>query len=267
MLPNQPDESAAPLGNEPNTNPTKPNKFTDKQLRWAEEYAIDFNAARAARDAGYSVESARDMGHQNKQNPALMALVDERHRALTMSADEATRHLSDMAATRLNDFMVTRPVQGYEMQELYVTTLISMARTRIEHLLGFIKRNGLVKQERAAYDGEITHLRKQILDYEIEVERFGDDISRLVPGRPVVHYVTELDLVALANAKDVGRIKKFKHTKEGVEVETYAADAAARDILKLNGRYEKHNQQKKADVTITIGGRTISSRPTVTDEN
>ncbi|MDF7810935.1 terminase small subunit [Hymenobacter sp. YC55] len=258
-----PNQSERSVGDAPDANPKKPEKLTEKQLRWVEEYPKHFNASRAARDAGYSAESAADMGYQNKQNPALMALVDERHKALTMSADEATRHLSDMAATRLNDFLVVREVQGYEMREEYVTVLRTHAQNKLKRLQEAAKK---LPKKNNPFDASIAELHIEIVGYDIEIERFGDDVARLVPGRPIVAQVTEFDLVALAKAKDVGRIKKFKHTKEGVEVETYAADNAARDILKLNGRYEKHNQQKKAEVTITIGGRTISSQPAVSDE-
>jgi hypothetical protein len=253
----------------PNTNPTKPDKITDKQLRWVEEYPKHFNASRAARDAGYSAESAADMGYQNKQNPVLMALVDERHKALTMSADEATRHLSDMAATRLNDFMVVREVQAYQLEEHYVTVLAEKQKEEIEYIEEFA---GKYDMQLATLEGltamgkRLQQAKEQLLEYELLIMRYGNDVTKLVPGKPITQEVADLDLPALARAKDTGRIKSFSHTKEGIKVETYAADAAARDILKLNGRYEKHNQQKKAEVTITIGGRTIASHPPVSDE-
>lgn len=239
-------------------------KFTDKQLRWAEEYPKHFNATRAARDAGYSPESARDMGYQNKQNPALMALVDERHRALTMSADEATRHLSDMAATRLNDFLVIQPVQGYEMTEQYVTVLLTHARNRLKKLEQVITK--APKNRKNLFSDDWAALQREILGYEADIEQHGDGVSRLVPWRPVVKEIADLDLPALARAHGEGRIKSFSHTKEGTKVETYAADAAAREVLKLQGRYEKHNRQKHAEVTLTIGGRSARPAPG-TDES
>ena len=62
-------------------------------------------------------------------------------------------------------------------------------------------------------------------------------MTLLVPGRPIVVEQADLDLVALARAKDEGRIKSFKHTKDGVSVEMYDALAANRDILKMDGRF------------------------------
>ena len=249
----------------PTLDSAPPDKFSPKQLRWAEEYPKHFNAARAARDTGYSVESAADIGYQNKQNAALMELVDERHRALTMSGDEATRHLSDIAATRLNDFMVIRQVQGYELEEQCVSVLIEKQQEEIAFIQQFMKEESLSEAD----ENGITPLgvrlraaREKLLDYRLDIQRHGNDVVRLVEGRPVTHEVAELDLVALAKAKDTGRIKKFKHTKEGLEVETYAADGAARDILKLNGRYEKHNHQKCADMVITLGGKPFPGQPT-----
>lgn len=241
----------------PDTDPIKPEKFTDKQLRWVEEYPKHFNAARAAREAGYSPESAADMGYQNKQNPGLMALVDERHRALTMSADEATRHLSDMASTRLNDFIVVRQVQGYEQVEMYVTVLAEKQREEVAFIEEFAAREGIALFSAVGptkFGERLLAAKEQLLEYELDSRRHGPDAVRLVAGKPIATEVAELDLVALARAHDQGRLKSFSQTKDGVKVETYAADAAARDILKLNGRYEKHNKQK-AEVNITIGGQ------------
>ncbi|OUJ69189.1 terminase small subunit [Hymenobacter crusticola] len=249
----------------PTPNPTKSDKFSEKQLRWAEEYPKDFNATAAARRAGYAPESAGDSGWLNKQIPALMALVDERHRSLTMSADEATRHLSDMAATRLNDFLVVRPVQGYEQVEMYVSVLADKQREEITFMEAFAQREGI------ALSGEfgltpmgkrLQAAKEQLLEYELTLMRHGPDAVLLVASKPIIHEVAELDLVAIARAKNEGRIKSFKQGKEGVSVEMYGADGAARDILKLNGRYEKHNEQKRADVVITLGGKPFPGQTT-----
>jgi len=244
----QPEDAPTRAGTTgPDLNPTKPDKFTEKQLRWVEEYPKHFNASRAARDAGYSVESARDMGYQNKQNPALMALVDERHRALTMSADEATRHLSDVASTRLNDYMVVRQVQGHEQIEMRVNVLAERQQQEIAFIEEFASKQGIALFSvlgPTKLGERLLAAKEQLLEYELDLMRHGPDATRLVAGKPMAMEVAELDLVALARAKATGRIKSFSQTKDGVKVETYAADTAARDILKLNGRYEKHNKQK-----------------------
>jgi phage terminase small subunit len=56
--------------------------LTDKQLRWIDEYLIDFNGAAAAVRAGYSEKSARSIAHENATKPDIQAVLRERQTAL-----------------------------------------------------------------------------------------------------------------------------------------------------------------------------------------
>ena len=217
--------------------PTETYVFTALQLRFIEEYPKDCRKGPAARRAGAKASNARQQGYEWYLNPHIRAAIDARMAALSMSADEAIKHISNIATTRLNDFMVVRPVQTHEMLEEYVTVLMSRKKQKIKDIEAFIGRNKLDKDARMPFDGLISKLRMELLEDEQEVERWGDDVSRLVKGRPVVGYVADIDLVKAARAKAQGRIKKLKHTKDGVEIEMYDAHKALQDVLKVNGRY------------------------------
>ena len=217
--------------------PTEPYKFTPLQLRFIEEYPKDCRKGPAARRAGCKAGNARKQGYEWYLNPAIRAAIDVRMTQLSMSADEAIKHISNIATTRLNDFMVVRPIQTHEMLEEYVTVLMSRKKQRIKDVQAFIGRNKIEGDMRKPFDNLIGTLRMELLEDEQEVERWGDDVTRLVRGRPVVGHVADLDLVKAAQAKAQGRIKKFKHTKDGVEIEMYDAHKALQDVLKVNGRY------------------------------
>jgi len=217
--------------------PTEPHVFTPLQLRFIEEYPKDCRKGPAARRAGASKANARRQGYEWYLNPHIRAAIDARMAQLSMSADEAVKHVSNIASTRLNDFMVVRPVQTHEMLEEYVTVLMTRKKQKIKDIEAFIGRNKLEKEARKPFDELITGLRMELLEDEQEVERWGDDVTRLVRGKPVVGYVADVDLVKLAKAKAQGRIKKLKHTKDGVEVEMYDAHKALQDVLKVHGRY------------------------------
>lgn len=49
-----------------------------KQLRWIDEYLIDFNGAAAAVRAGYSPKSARSIAHENLTKPDILAVLQVR---------------------------------------------------------------------------------------------------------------------------------------------------------------------------------------------
>ena len=53
-------------------------KLTAKQTRFISEYCIDCNAARAAVAAGYSEDTAKEMGYENLTKPHIAKLVREK---------------------------------------------------------------------------------------------------------------------------------------------------------------------------------------------
>lgn len=55
--------------------------LTSKQLRWIEEYLVDFNGAAAAIRAGYSEKSARSIAHENTTKPDIQAVLQARQAA------------------------------------------------------------------------------------------------------------------------------------------------------------------------------------------
>lgn len=69
------------------------------------EYLQCWNAAEAARRAGYSEKTARQIGAENLTKPDIRAAIDERMRLLAMSADEALFRLSQHARGSMEDFV------------------------------------------------------------------------------------------------------------------------------------------------------------------
>ena len=51
--------------------------LTPKQERFAREYVVDFNASAAARRAGYSQRTARQLGSRNLQHPGVQQLISK----------------------------------------------------------------------------------------------------------------------------------------------------------------------------------------------
>ncbi|AGO16010.1 terminase small subunit [Glaesserella parasuis] len=52
-------------------------KLTDKQQRFVEEYLIDLNATQAAIRAGYSEDTAKEMGYENLTKPHIQKAIQE----------------------------------------------------------------------------------------------------------------------------------------------------------------------------------------------
>lgn len=217
---------------------SQPQELTDLQQRFVEEYPVDCNATQAAIRAGYSRDTARQMGSENLSKPYIREAVDVRLKSLALLADEAVKLNRDIAVTRLNDFMVVRQVQGYEQRLMTLQELVTQKEGEIDFVREFLNREGLYSEEaQKPFAEKLVKLRQELLDYLLLMEAHGPGAGMLIADRPVIMEVADLDLVALAKAKDTGRLKSYKVTKEGVQVEMLDAQAAIRDSLKMAGKF------------------------------
>lgn len=75
--------------------------MTKKQKRFVEEYLIDLNATQAAIRAGYSPDSAKEIGSENLTKPNIANAIDqaiaERSRRTGVNADRVVRELAKIA--------------------------------------------------------------------------------------------------------------------------------------------------------------------------
>lgn len=82
-------------------------KLTEKQKRFVEEYLIDLNATQAAIRAGYSTDSAKEIGHENLTKPHIRACIDkeiaERSKRTGVNQDRVIRELARLAFINATD--------------------------------------------------------------------------------------------------------------------------------------------------------------------
>ena len=88
-------------------------KFTPKQKRFVEEYLIDLNATQAAIRAGYSPETAKDIGCQNlaKLNisAAIAKAMAERSKRTGVNQDRIVLELAKIAFVNPADVDISNP--------------------------------------------------------------------------------------------------------------------------------------------------------------
>lgn len=80
-------------------------ELTDKQRLFIEEYLVDLNGAAAARRAGYSPDTAKEMAYENLTKPHIRGEIDRRLNARILRANEVLALLSDQANASLEDFL------------------------------------------------------------------------------------------------------------------------------------------------------------------
>ena len=82
-------------------------KMTAKQQRFCDEYLIDLNATQAAIRAGYSVDSAKEIGCENLSKPniqsAIAKAMAERSKRTGVNQDRVVLELAKMAFVNIDD--------------------------------------------------------------------------------------------------------------------------------------------------------------------
>lgn len=82
-------------------------KLTEKQKRFVEEYLIDLNATQAAIRAGYSPDSAKEIGSENLTKPNIRTYIDSeianRSKRTGVNQDRVIRELARIAFVNAND--------------------------------------------------------------------------------------------------------------------------------------------------------------------
>lgn len=84
-------------------------KLTKKQQLFIDEYLIDLNATQAAIRAGYSVDSARDIGCENLTKPniqeAIARAMAERSKRTGVNQDRVVLELAKIAFVKMTDIV------------------------------------------------------------------------------------------------------------------------------------------------------------------
>lgn len=219
-------------------------KLTVKQSRFCEEYLVSFNATQAAIKAGYSKASAAEIGSENLRKPNIRQKIDIKLKEYALSADETLKSISDIAKSSLNDYFSIREEYRSPTIMVPLKEVIKKIEEDIEDGQKFADRAELVGDELQEHLVDIARKKKQILKHQIELER-NPKAAMLVPGKPELVEIAELDMPRLVQDKASGRIKAIKPTEYGLNVELYAADAALRDMARYHGLFEKDNEQLK----------------------
>ena len=79
--------------------------FTRKQRIFIDEYVTCWNGAEAARRAGYSVRSAREIAVELLAKPSIHEEIEDRMALIHMGANEVLREFADIARSDMGDFI------------------------------------------------------------------------------------------------------------------------------------------------------------------
>lgn len=238
-----------------------------RRALFVREYLKDFNAARAARAAGYSAHSGHRIGYQLARDPEIAAAIEQatkqRAARLTAESDDVLRMLLETATADPNDLVQIRRVNcrccwgaGFLPQR----TSREMARDRAQHA------RDMARQQKEA------DLADKPFTPEAFDEQGGDGFERsrepneecpecAGDGEPEV-YVTDSRLLTGPARRLFAGVKT---TKDGIEIKMRDQDKAlellGRHLGLFNDRLELSGQVDLANAVLAGRKRVAGSEP------
>lgn len=211
-------------------------RLTPKELRFCQLYAQCLNGAKSAREAGYSEDYAREIASQNLTKLHIKRVIAYYLQDSIMSIEEATKRLSDVASTRLNDYLKVRKVLQTPTVRKPLRQIINEIKVEIDLEEEYFQLAESDEGDDKKHAHQQKKRRNEILRYELELKR-NPNAFRDVFGEPEWVERVDVDLVALAQEYSKGNIKTLSFTEYGPKVEMYAADSAIKTLLEVQGKF------------------------------
>lgn len=236
----------------------------DNERVFAENYVINLRKDLSAIAAGFSEHTAKVIGHQVYNRPHVKAYIEKLLNENTIGAKETLKLMSDVTQSNMSDYMTEVEYLDIPKVRKGLQGVIDKLQYEIEIERDFLQlAENLSKEEREHSQAIIRSHELEIIRYSIELEK-NPSSYRIVDGDPVLKKEMRLDLYAIAKDKERGRIKSYKMTKDGVQVELQSPSVAV-ELAKVHGLYEKDNAQNKPVTNIDFRPIIHTNSPPLSD--
>ncbi|MFB9991241.1 terminase small subunit [Deinococcus oregonensis] len=232
-------EAATPDLAAPDTTPeaeyqTALDALEPRQRLFVEAYLREPNATKAAKTAGYSKTTARQMGSENLSKPAIKRAIESGFRLSVMGPQEVLGLITDVARGTTEDLFTFEVVEHRPRVQRYVRDLLAELQAQIAFETEFASRASLSKKELTAHKAAQRVLELQALRMELELTR-TPNVKRWVYGDSVQRREAHLDLDKMRAAGKLHLVKEVKWTRFGPAVKVYDGMEARVHIGKAHG--------------------------------
>jgi len=125
--------------------PVKQPKVTDKQLKFVEEYVIDFNATQAAIRAGYSEATAASAGYKLMNMPHIIILINEQKKELSVKLNITRESILNDLENIKNANSLENPNSALKAIEMQIKMLGLNEPEKIETKITGLNINDMIK--------------------------------------------------------------------------------------------------------------------------
>lgn len=140
--------------------------FTKKQRVFVEEYLQCWNAAEAARRAGYSERTAYSIGPRLLKKVEVSEAIQKRIAEKAMSADEVLLRLGDMARGDIGEFMDISSM-GFNV------SLETAKELGLTHLIKKVKQRTTITQKKDGDEEENHWIELELHDAQMALVHLG----------------------------------------------------------------------------------------------
>lgn len=209
-------------------------RLSFRQKVWADAFIKTLSKKKASMIAGCTEPNANVYGSFMYGKVEVREYIEHVVASTIGTIDDNIKFIQGIRDTNLNQYL--KKVKRSKSDQIKVGLQVMIDNLKLEIA---IEEDYLM--EVAAEPKEITgsmhslkFMRKQIAKYNIEL-RHNPKATRIISGPEYLVDDVELDLVKLAEDHEHGLIKTFKHTKDGIQIETYSSLDAAVSLSKIQG--------------------------------
>lgn len=227
----------------------------DTEIRFVQYYCtVDMNKTAAAKAAGRSPKTAPQAGYQIYFRPDVNKAIREYLTLLMVPPEENITRIAKTANTSATDYFTKVKVIQTVRVKSSLAKLIADSKLQRdiedEYLLESDDLSPLEKTESLLL---IKSLERKIRKYSIELEK-----NSLAYRYEYVEQEVWEEIFDIKKAvKDKAPIKSIKYTDKGLQVEMYSASDAQVNIARVQGSFEKDNDQLRPVVNNNLSPERI----------
>jgi phage terminase small subunit len=217
--------------------------LSDAEQVFVDSYVVHLKKIKAALDAGYEPNSARQQGYQIYNRPHVRAAIDKILKARAISAEETVELVAKNAQNDLADFFTPVTRQYTPQIKVGLQEVIDRIQREIDFEYAYRERVEMDEDANDAWFQMVQGLKDRKIRYELELE-LNPNATRIIDGETELIQVQELDINKLIESNQRGQIKSVKYDKDGrIQIEGYDALAAQDKLMRMHGKFEKDNEQ------------------------
>lgn len=225
--------------------------ITDRERIWAETYVSTLNRTRASEAINIPFASRRQQGYLLYNRPRVKAYIDQLLSEAAMTGDEAVKQVTDIALTDIKDYYVPVTVRKQDLIEKPLAAVIGELQAEIDFEQEVSDNLEMGAKELKRFHEEQKHRKRQLVRLKLELKK-NPGATRITYGPEYLTQEMQLDINLLVADKERGKVKKVKYGRDGLEVEMYSAADANDKILRINGKFEKDNDQQRVKIINVI---------------